>query len=1571
MRWVCQKSVSFLLSVFLLVGCVCNNTTVVMAQDTEGDQGEDTMANGDQIIDTMTPSGTTVNVFDYWSTTNQYDPDGSQNGNYLDDNDEGINKDHVLKFTRDADNDCANKWVNDSNTSCDTSLESVLNLNNLIGSNTSEPLARQGIVKNTLVDGYPVLNFNNSNATRFESLDYLFDPSVEVEGKASYSNARNLFYTVDHEKALYYEFDSAKHYAYLNREQEGNYYFEVYQYPHIQNAGQGDRGQFLPLIKPAKLDDVLNGQYDKGNVGGNNSTSTELNHYFGLTMTTRFLHTNGGKVSQDGEDVVYEFSGDDDVWIFIDDQLVVDLGGIRDKMGVRINFAKGRIEYLTYDNDTTTDTVVETVWFNQIFSSNVLNGNTFLDDTYHTLRFFYLERGHVDSNLRLTFNFITVPESNVYKLDELGNGLEGARFNLYHVTTDQLENYQPNAKDLISSGVTDANGLITLVDSEGDPLILSNVYNEYPNTNDRFLLVEALSNSTDLIGKRQNIKAVFRFKPLNASQDEHKYPVLLSDSIWDQGVYASPTATVALTDAGMKQYASRPLYAVVVGMDANDQWVPIIGNFRDGYDFVSNDGTTAYMGEITEILNQYVNDPTYRSNNLTIGEFQISTDGSYRTTLYDLPGDITTYDRINTSTGEGFDPQFRIAYFYFENGQYYEINEKEINGKISDYFTGVFSTRLDVPNATNRLFVEKRDSITHETVNGAIFALFERNKLFGLVNDGTLDRNAFEAAIEAATIEPYMSAQTSDHEGLPDGINSGVAIFNNVNEGDYYLIELSAPVGYDVRNEVIPVKVDENGVHVDALAADDGITVAKGVGFVVSSVERLATADDIDSTLHDIMATPYGYDGSTIDAALTGQSLHLSYDDSDASINLDYAASIPGGARVLVNDQGVMELKIQQCLDHDTNTTWELDKQDLDDTDISNLYSGTTIVRVENHFTPITVKIPFEKTVKSDQPIPGDHTFTFTLSGGDLIQPLTKTLTYHGMDLTNDEISDTTILTDGQTIENDQTSGSVESPITDELAGSDSSQIEASIEGDQSVESNGNADDQEQSDVEIEESGETVPSSPEAMVPSLTPEDESIESTDASLDGQPESESETPSQNDNDGEANVMEESTDHSNGSADNTLAMVEPWIIHINPLLINGLNQDLIDNPVNETLSDEFVVTIDSPGTYTYTLVENGQTNVNGWQYDDSVYTITITVEYDETVGLKVTGRTITKNGQSYDGSSIGFTNTFAYGTLSNTLVATKYYNDGNLDPRGFTIVIDTLDDAENTVSTDSKKINDVDGSTTLLSNGYTTPDVYHYKVYEQIDDTDALITYDSSYYLVTDTVKADLSQGNESLLSMDRTIKKYAKDGTDLGVVSTIEFFNTTQADLHLQLQKQMEGYDIAANPFTFELLVNENGNWVSLGKTGNDEDGKIIFDLPGYFKDDTLVRFMVEEINDGRTNVIYANPIYIDCDVTLDDQHHLVVETTYGNGVDPSTPDDGHNTVFVNSIKPETPSQDQNNDKETDSDGISSCDPLDHNCDGVITCEEAYGTGWIWDYTTNTCMVEPSKQSIYQLVNTSDQ
>lgn len=260
-------------------------------------------------------------------------------------------------------------------------------------------LAMQGIVKNRLVDetgnpvdetyssgGYPEL----SERVGSGSLEYLFSNG--------YTGLNHLF-QVD-EKGYYY-FDSAQDYAYFNS-QSGNKNFTVYD--NAVNKGADDTGDFTPFAATNEKP-------------GSSSTAYENNYYFSMNVGFNFTQPENGKV--DGEDMIFKFTGDDDVWVFIDGQLVLDIGGIHDAVGGEINFSTGEVKvvsgkkvwnesYRTLDADqpralTVSDDglVNTTTRLRDIFQ---LDGTTFDDNSTHRLEFFYLERGAGESNCSLRFN---------------------------------------------------------------------------------------------------------------------------------------------------------------------------------------------------------------------------------------------------------------------------------------------------------------------------------------------------------------------------------------------------------------------------------------------------------------------------------------------------------------------------------------------------------------------------------------------------------------------------------------------------------------------------------------------------------------------------------------------------------------------------------------------------------------------------------------------------------------------------------------------------------------------------------------------------------------------------------------------------------------------------------------------------------------------------------------------------------------------------------------------------------------------------------------------------------------
>ena len=294
------------------------------------------------------------------------------------------------------------------------------------------------IMKKTLgKDSYPVLNKGNE-----ESSSYLFSTDSGT-GKTVYSDANYLF---KKDADGYYEYDSAKNFAQFD---EKTKHFTVYKVPgsstnaiNLQkDSGNKPHGSFFPF-------NTL-GDHKYWDIPQISEKSPDF--HFGMTMSAKFIQPKDGKIN--GNNMVFEFSGDDDVWVYIDGVLVLDIGGIHNAASGSINFANGNV---TVGNNNNLN--LRKLFADANEEGDFVSGeNRFADYTMHTINFYYLERGEGDSNCKLKFNLPTVPKKSVTVEKQLSNTdkekYADVEFKFQLLVKNAQGKYVPsNTKGILSDG---------------------------------------------------------------------------------------------------------------------------------------------------------------------------------------------------------------------------------------------------------------------------------------------------------------------------------------------------------------------------------------------------------------------------------------------------------------------------------------------------------------------------------------------------------------------------------------------------------------------------------------------------------------------------------------------------------------------------------------------------------------------------------------------------------------------------------------------------------------------------------------------------------------------------------------------------------------------------------------------------------------------------------------------------------------------------------------------------------------------------------------------------------------
>ncbi len=895
----------------------------------------------------LTPFGTTINLFDY--TMGQINQDGGQSRTF--------------------------QFIDGNSTG---GLEDV---NNFMGSYNPPNL---DLVTRILPDnGYPQLDLREESQSNTDSLDYLFDPTKQVDGKTSYSDVGGLL-QVDSDG--YYYYSSHENFAEFDANTND---FILYDTWGVYKRGTSPNGQFFPFNKGKE---VFTADGDGNLVPVDNDTfkKEDRNYHLGMTMSTRFVQQYGGHTDETQKrEVTYKFSGDDDVWVYIDGVLVGDLGGIHDEATLEIDFSSGEVlvyvdgakgdhdrdgEYNKEDDTlayrkTLRDLYVEagakdrTIWSDK-------TPETFADETYHTLDFFYLERGAGDSNMSLRYNLVTIPETDIYKVNQDNEPVAGAEFELY-LASDWKENAQSAVP--ICEAVTDKNGSVVLLEkrddgSQGYPLTLQRLYDdpEYKHETNGTLRLMLVETSTP-DGYRDTGAIPLRLEKIG--QSGRSVVVLLSDDPWTTGVYALPKTLVLANRVQVDgQYLdsneldSGTMFAVVEKKVGND-WYPVTGAPISGWE-VSDE--TGIPGAIKAAQAQ-------PQPNL----FVLSTSGAYQVEINGLPGRIQDYQYLG---GDGF----RVSYYFSEAGSLANATiENTYAVQNSDKFERQMSARLYIPNIVNRIAVQKVDSVTGDAVNGATIALYADDDVTKNP-DGSVTLN--EGAKPKYTAETkQLTMENNDSINLNGGV-----VFDGLRPGTYWIKEIEVPDGYTINDNFVKVIVDGTGVYADAGEEDDGIQVTRGVGRLVRSMLQFAVDDGIDVTLHNIVATlqtgKQGDNGWTWDNVLESpegepKQLHLKYSGQNSGYTLDYAPEDAEGAYSFKVDTGIPRLKVEQCTEHNPKDSGAIkqiltDEESGEKIDLTNLYTGTTVVHIADD--PVGSLI-VSKTVDGED---ADQTkeFEFTIS---------------------------------------------------------------------------------------------------------------------------------------------------------------------------------------------------------------------------------------------------------------------------------------------------------------------------------------------------------------------------------------------------------------------------------------------------------------------------------------------------------------------------------------------------------------------------------------------------------------
>ena len=1349
----------------------------------------------DHTVATTSPSGTTINLFDYW-----VNPDDhlSVSGNG------GINKNHRFQFNDGQGSESLNHWTGNTN-------------------------PQPGIVNNTLLDGYPQL----SKTWRGESLRYLFDSSAQT-GKTSHFGVTGLLKVQNG----YYVYDSTQNYAAYNADKNA---FDIYDTWGINNVGTSShQGQFFPFDAADKVFKEENDRLVQNGITADNTGNPSyndgkpVNHHFGLSMSSRFVQPADGKTNT-GDDMVFDFAGDDDVWVFIDDVLVGDIGGIHNMASLSINFRSGKIQI----NGSDKGTLLSAYQTAGAQGSTKWNGNTFADGTNHTLKFFYLERGATDSNMMLKFNLVTVPESDIIKFDQDGKFVQGAEFALYK-TDENFTDTTNNKNELLGSGTTDEAGHLTLTNDVDNGVI--NFDDLYEDSGSKYYL---LKETRVPEGYRSSLTATdgsMQLEYVPTSDKDAAGGVIINrggmdaDSVvWQTGAFAGAKETITAPSTVYKANDDQTMSDKTVGLDSGILFAVVLKRDKsastdikdqNNWYAVSGDPST---GAGYTLAKEPSKAGAIEAAKKDLHAFTLNTSGQYQVEIPYLPGDISSYYYMLSGDARK-DAEYAVAIYHTTASSIANANTDNTVHVFSDdlpsgekNFQRQFATRLLVTNIQNRLFVQKTDT-EGKPVDGAKFGLYKADQV-------KMDANG----------KVMLNGEQTPFDTLTTGLVGnpvpleGAGIFPNTSDGNrplvkgtYFLKEVSAPKGFLLNDTLTKVIVDDYGVHADAGTADDGVSTFVGPGALMKSLGQFGAEGDIDNTLTWIKGQRQTSDGTldgndnlswNNDAKGGEDEVHLKYGANGRVYQ--YGPTEEGKPYRLETETGWIRMGITQDVPGDTNAKGA--RANLDDMNLNALFTGATCVRVANEreaSLEVTKKVALPDGLTGNKD--AEFTFKFTVPEGKTYKAAVFKNAGAGkqagvvFDLKNGDThaikADETIrvygLGEGDEYAVQELTGADQMPAGYKLTGRKQGATDLKDAGDSVTGKIA----KQNTDGTLAEANKLVftntytAEASDKLTPQVTKKISGTERTDKKFSFTLAATSKTKDKID----AGDLEDDGLKGDTPSESKTTKGE----------ITGKD----GQPLN--FSD---MTFNKAGDYTFTLTEahgedddpntTGVQNA-GWTMDDSTYTVTVKVE-DKNAKLTVTGVAVEKDGDDKSETLevkkgkvnlATFTNSYA-AKGSVTLAAKKHFTGGALAGNDFSFALYKGDKAEGTPL--ETVTNDENGNITFQPINYTEAGDYDYTI-KEVKGADPTVVYDGQEV----KVKVSVTDNKNGTLGATATY------GGDEAVPTFTNSKPTT--DVTVEATKTLTGKALTDGAFAFGLY-DQAGNEVAKG--ANDRDGKVKLAVKG--------------------------------------------------------------------------------------------------------------------------------------------